>query len=281
MIFTPESPAWLAKNGQLSKAEASFLWCRGDSDEAKNELVVMLERNQSKSTNSKIKLEDFLVPEFLKPLGILTVFIVANQWSGVNAITFYTVTIIKETIGDGVNEYLSMLLVDIVRVLISIWACILLKKHERRRLAIVSGAGTFLTLFTLGLFTLLVKWYPEVSTAVYVPMTALILYIAFISIGFVPLPWAMIGEVFPLKTRSIGSGITSFLAFTAFFSVVKTSPAMFRDLGSDITFIIYSVVALCGTIFVFCFLPETKDRPLHEIGDDFKRKGKKSEAPSV
>ncbi|XP_018576515.1 facilitated trehalose transporter Tret1-2 homolog isoform X2 [Anoplophora glabripennis] len=272
MIFTPESPSWLAKKGQLTKAEKAFYWCRGYSDEAKKELAVMLEGYQDKEPNLKMQIRDFLVPEFLKPLGIITVYIIANQWAGVNAITFYTVSIMKKTVGEGVNEYLSMLIVDVIRVVMSILACILLRRLGRRPLAVVSGLGTFMSLFTLSVFTYLVTIYPAVSSMVYIPMTALVIYISFISIGFVPLPWAMIGEVFPLKTRSIGSGITSFLAFTAFFSVVKTSPAMFRDLGAEGSFLVYGLVAFFGTIFVWIYLPETKGKPLHEIEDQFKSK---------
>lgn len=273
MTFTPESPSWLAKKGQLAEAERSFYWCRGHSEDAKKELTVMLE-HQDTEPNSRIQRSDLLVPEFLKPLGIMMVYIVANQWAGINAINFYTVSIIKETVGDGVNEYLSMLIVDVIRVAMSILACILFRKFGRRPLAVVSGLGTFLSLFTLSSFTYLVKIYPAISSMTYIPLTALVMYISFISIGFVPLPWAMIGEVFPLKTRSVGSGITSFLAFTAFFSVVKTSPAMFRDLGAEGSFLVYGLVAFFGTIFIWVCLPETKGRPLHEIEDHFKGKSK-------
>ncbi|KAJ8956297.1 hypothetical protein NQ318_015033 [Aromia moschata] len=278
MLFVPESPSWLAKKGKIKKAENAFRWCRGASDSAKKELTIMLQRqnlqSQEKEKNLGEKLRELAEPEFLKPLGIIAVYIVANQWSGVNAITFYTVSIMKQTIGDGVNEYLAMLVVDVIRVLMSILACVLLRRLGRRPLAIVSGVGTTLALFTLSAFTYLVTVYPKVADESYIPLTALVAYISFISIGFVPLPWAMIGEIFPLRNRSVGSAISSFLAFTAFFSVVKTSPGMFSDLGPAGTFSIYGTVACLGTVFVAYFLPETKGRPLHEIEDEFRRTSK-------
>ncbi|KAJ8916503.1 hypothetical protein NQ315_000145 [Exocentrus adspersus] len=268
MAFTPESPAWLAKNHQVTGAEAEFRWCRGYSDQATKELELMLDH--SKQPEDAFTKHHLLAPEFLKPLFILAVYIIANQWAGVNAITFYTVSIMKETVGGAVNEYLSMLLVDVIRVFMSVLACLLLKRYGRRCLALTSGLGTSLALFTLSIHTWLAKTYPVVSNAAYVPVTALVAYISFISIGFVPLPWALIGEVFPLKTRSIGSGITSFLAFTAFFSVVKTGPGMFRELGAEGAFLVYGTVAFFATGFVWRWLPETKGRPLHEIEEHFK-----------
>ncbi|KAJ8982242.1 hypothetical protein NQ317_013544 [Molorchus minor] len=263
---------WLAKKGKIRKAE------KGVTENSKRELTIMLQRqnlqSQQKRRDFKERIRELLEPEFLKPLGIIAVYIVCNQWTGVNAITFYTVSIMRQTIGDGVDEYLAMLVVDLIRVLMSILACVLLRNIGRRPLAITSGVGTTLSLFTLSIFTYLVKFYPNISNESYIPLTALVLYISFISIGFVPLPWAMIGEIFPLKSRSVGSGISSFLAFTAFFSVVKTSPGMFRDLGPTGTFFIYGTVACLGTIFVGKFLPETKGRTLNEIEDEFRRTSK-------
>ncbi|CAH1977801.1 unnamed protein product [Acanthoscelides obtectus] len=272
LLFVPESPSWLAKKNRQEKAKHAFHWCRGYSDDAVKELNIMLQRQEAEK-DIKISFKELAVPEFWKPLVIIIVYIVANQWVGVNAITFYTVAIMKDTIGDGLDEYLAMLLVDAVRVIMSVIACILLRNCTRRSLALISGVGTFVSLFTLSFFTFFSKMYPEFSLN-WVPVLCLFLYIATISIGFVPLPWALIGELFPLKFRSTGSSICSFMAFTAFFSVVKTSPGMFRSIGSSGTFLVYGIVALLGTIFVALFLPETRGKPLHEIEDGFKTKKK-------
>lgn len=277
LSLVPESPSWLAKKGRIDNAKDSFHWCRGYSTEAKNELEVMLERQETQDANINLKhtLTNLIQPEFLKPLGIVVVYIIANQWVGVNAITFYTVTIMKSTVGQKINEYLGMLIVDLIRLVMSVVACILLRRCSRRPLAIISAVGTALSLFIVGIFIHLSKSYPDLSQHSYIPMIGLISYISFISIGFVPLPWALIGELFPLKTRSVGSGITAIMAFLSFFSVVKTSPSMFENLGASGTFFVYCSVALMGTVFVYFFVPETKGKLLHEIEDNFK-KGKNS-----
>ncbi|XP_072382151.1 facilitated trehalose transporter Tret1-like isoform X1 [Diabrotica undecimpunctata] len=274
MFFTPESPSWLAGKSRFEEAKRVFYWCRGTTDETKRELEVIIDRHapvhKKKKSFSEI-LNQFLLPEFLKPLGIITIYIIANQWVGINVITFYSVNIMKDIVGGGINEYLATLVVDIMRLVMSTVACVLLKTVERRPLALISGIGTFITLLTLTLYTYFVRIYPQISSG-YIPLLCLVLYIVFVTIGFVPLPWAMMAELYPLRHRSIGSGFSSIMAFLAFFSVVKSAPSMFEMYGSHGTFFIFSLVAFFGTTFVYFYLPETKGRPLHEIEDSFKNK---------
>lgn len=274
LSWVPESPSWLVKKGEQEKAKDAFHWCRGYLTEAENELAILLQRQQISDTHVTLKeqLAYLTLPEFLKPLGIVLVYISANQWVGVNAITFYTVSIMKSTVGQEINEYLSMLIVDSMRVLMSVVACILLRKFKRRPLAIISGVGTTLSLFVVGLYLQLSMVYSHLETYYFIPLIALVAYISFISIGFVPLPWSLAGELFPLKSRSVGSSSVSFMAFLTFFSVVKTTPTMFESIGANGTFFVFAFVALISTVFIYLYLPETKGKRLHEIEDQFKSK---------
>ncbi|RZB45726.1 Sugar tr and/or MFS 1 domain containing protein [Asbolus verrucosus] len=276
MFFVPESPTWLAKTGKIEEAKSAFRWCRGYSDEATKELEVLLSRqqllNDEKKKNIIDVIKDLNKPEFIKPLMIIMIFFITCQWSGLNAITFYSVSIIQQTLGGNFDEYLAMLIIDGIRVFMSVFACILLKRLGRRPLAIFSGIGTFVSLFILSSFTFAVKFYPAISAYTFIPLISLITYVSFITIGFVPLPWTMMGEVFPLANRGIGSGISALSAYVAFFSVVKTTPSMFLRFGPEGTFFIYGMLALIGTIILIIFLPETKDKALYQIEDQFKIK---------
>ncbi|XP_044260227.1 facilitated trehalose transporter Tret1-2 homolog isoform X2 [Tribolium madens] len=274
MAFAPESPTWLAKMGRVEEAKRAFEWCRGQSEEATKELQVLLTRqvelNHEEKKSFFNTLKTLNKPEFTKPLVIIVVFFVTCQWAGLNAITFYSVSIIQETLGGNFDEYLAMLIIDTIRVFMSVFACVLLKKLGRRPLAIISGIGTFVSLFILSSFIFAVRFYPGISGYTFIPLVALVTYVSFITIGFVPLPWTMMGEVFPLAHRGIGSGISALMAYLAFFSVVKTTPTMILQFGLEGTFFVYGMLAMVGTIVLILFLPETKDKALYQIEDHFK-----------
>ena len=243
----PESPHWLYNVGRTRQAQRAFAWFRGDDAEPGSEL-------QKHDSNVSSDM-------FWKPFLIMCLFFTVQQWSGVNAVTFYTVNILRE-VGLEMDEYVATLVLDAVRLFFSTGACYLLKILDRRTLSAVSGIGSGAALLGLALLGNQTSWLPVILLGAFV---------AFVSVGLVPLPWIMVGEVFPASTRGIGCGLSSCFAFLAFFAVVKTSPAMLSALGTDWTFAVYGLVSLLGTGLLLVWLPETRNRTLQEIEEQLSR----------
>lgn len=275
LMLIPESPTWLISKGEIEDGAKAFGWLRGHSEEANAELKGILE-NKKAANNEPImtwqdKIRDLKSPELIKPLFIMIWFFITCQFSGVNAIAFYSIEIVEKAVGKGINHYVAMLVIDLIRVLMSVVACIICKMYGRRPLCFISGIWTAISMFGLSMFL-----YLKPENMSWLPLTYLAVYICSISVGLVPLPWIMCGEVFPTKVRGLGSGISSATTFVAFFAVVKTAPGMMTHLGEVITFLIYGTMSLVGTVVLYFILPETKGKSLQEIEERF-RSGKISE----
>jgi MFS family permease len=256
-----ESPVWLAARGRHPEATAAFQWYRGYSPDAVKELRDLLRRHRTertKQTWTELWGEVRNV-SFLKPFLIMIVFFLVLQCSGVNAVAFYTVSIL-DGVGSGIDSFVATNIIGIVRVVMSAAACLLARRFGRRPLAVSSCLGAGASLLGLG-----------AAGPGWAPLVLLALYICFISIGLVPLPWVMVGEVFPAAARGIGSGLSTCFCFLVFFAVVQTGPTLIASISIYGAFYTYGTVALAGAVFLYAFLPETRDRTLQDIEDSYRR----------
>lgn len=272
LSMIPESPTWLIAKGQLEDGVKSFHWLRGYDEEAKNELKGIVEKQKAQDSEPvptlREKINSLKSPTLLKPLFIMIIFFVTCQFSGVNAVAFYSIEIIERAVGTGIDHYMAMLGIDSLRTFMSVVACVICKKFGRRPLCMISGIFTALSMVALSMFLYWADGKP--NNLSWIPLSCLMLYICAISIGLVPLPWMMCGELFPTRVRGLGSGISSATTFVSFFIVVKTAPGMMSNLGEVFTFLFYGIVALVGTGILYFVLPETKGKSLQEIEDKFK-----------
>lgn len=274
IVLVPESPSWLLSKGDVEKAKEAFIWLRGNGPEAADELQDLVDKQarvkmEANANSWKNVHEQVTKMSFLRPLLVILVFFFVMQFSGVNIVIFYSVAIMKESLGNGgLNEYTATIIIDLVRVFMSILACVLLRQVGRRPLAIFSASGTALSLGGLSLYHYLVHTdeFGHVALS-WLPLVLLVAYTSFISIGVMPLPWCMTGELFPLSVRGLGSGISAAFNFMVFFVVIKTGPSLFLAMGTEGAYLVYGTVALAGAVFLYLSLPETKNRTLQQIED--------------
>lgn len=276
----PETPPYLASKGKNNECRKSFRWFRGNDENSEKELEVLL--NSQKKYTPKVALFTFYrqmitKPEFYKPTVIMMFMFVLFQISGMTVVPSYTVPMMEEVSGGTIEAYTSMLMVDVVRFLTAVIACIVVNKLRRRTVLFVGIIVSVVSLLTAALLLYLrdlgylpeeYKWTPVVPT---------LLYIFGKTLGILPIPWAIAGEIFPLAYRSIGSGISGMFLSVMFFVVVKTAPTSFRQIGINGTFCVYGIsIAICG-VFLFFLLPETKGKTLYEIECHFRGESEKEQ----
>lgn len=109
------------------------------------------------------------------------------------------------------------------------------------------------------------KLVADVSSYGTVPVISLASFILVFSIGFGPIPWMMMGEIFPAKVKGIASSISASFNWTLAFVVTKLFPSLLDSIGACYTFGLAAVICLFGTIFVYYMVPETKGKSADEI----------------
>lgn len=152
------------------------------------------------------------------------------------------------------------ILMGVMPLLIVTMVCFLNAFVGRRFLLIASGSGMTLTTFGVGLH-LLVCENEVISFPGYMlwyPVMLLTIYVMFCHLGFLPIPWLMIGEVFPPRCRGSAGGIVSSLANLMNFAVLALYPALVSHLATYYIYFFFSTMALMGTLLVIFFVKESR-----------------------
>lgn len=105
----------------------------------------------------------------------------------------------------------------------------------------------------------------DLSSYALIPVACVALFIIVFSIGFGPIPWLMIGELFPNKVKGIAGSISAAFNWSLAFTVTKLFQNMLNLFGNGVTFGIFAVICVFGTAFVFVLVPETRGKDILEV----------------
>ncbi|XP_073993665.1 facilitated trehalose transporter Tret1-like isoform X3 [Rhodnius prolixus] len=271
----PESPSWLMSAGREEDSLKSLKKLRGRNCDIQGEVDKLADfaktHNVQKPSTVKDTIRALTRPSAIKPFFIIVLYFLIYQFSGVNPITFYAVQVFQES-GATMDKYLATVIMGVVRLVFTVVACILMRRCGRRPLTFVSSVGCGISMVVLGTYMFFrLAWIEEgeVPKVTWLPVASMMVFTAASVIGYLVVPWVMIGEVYPTQVRGIIGGMTTCSAHFFIFLVVKTFPILQDVLSAHGTFWLYGGISLAGTLFFFYFLPETKGRTLQEIEDYF------------
>ncbi|XP_060805287.1 facilitated trehalose transporter Tret1 [Amyelois transitella] len=287
VIYSPESPIWLADKGRYSECRSVFMWLRGSGEE--DELNKMIEAAiiinnikaasvAPKTITGKVKKslssfsEALTKREFYKPIFIMINVYNIGIWSAVALLTTYIIDVIHYVVGTEVDVPVIVISLGIQRIVSNLVAVYLYKTFKRKTLLYVLCGLNALTLFATGIYVYakLHNLLPFDHPSIGVILIHLHMFSG--ATGCVPFPFIIAGEIFPTQYKSLAGGI-SVVIFSCIFSVmIKSVPSMFITFGLHGSYFIYGVIVTYFLIVSGIFLPETKDRTLQDIEDEFRGK---------
>lgn len=109
--------------------------------------------------------------------------------------------------------------------------------------------------------------HEDVSGLSWLPIMCLIGYIITYCLGFGPIPWAVMGEMFPPNVKSVASTFTSATCWVCGFIITKYFAIIAELIGKSGSFGLFGGCCVVALVFVYKFLPETTGKSLQEIQD--------------
>lgn len=157
------------------------------------------------------------------------------------------------------------IIVGVVQVLMTFVSAVLIDRAGRRILLLQSSIVMGLCLICLGIYFNLKEGGKDVSSIGFIPLGCVVLFIVSFSLGFGPIPWMMMGELFAPDVKGVASALAVMFNWTLVFIVTYAFGPMKEAIGSDLTFWFFGLWMVICTIFVFIKVPETKGKTNAEI----------------
>ncbi|XP_077287496.1 facilitated trehalose transporter Tret1-like [Arctopsyche grandis] len=266
-FFMPESPIYLLSKNQRQAAQTSLERLRGKTAQGVQEELDDIQKGLDQNTK-KASFSDLWTPwGNFKALYLSCGLVLFQQFSGINVVLFYLEPIFGSS-DTGLSPEISTIIIGVVQVLASSVTPLVVDRVGRRILLIISSLGMTVALALLGLFFILdAKESSSVESITWLPIASLVLFMCVYCIGFGPLPWAVMGELFDPSVKSIASTIATTFCWLISFILTKFFGSVADSLGMHYAFWIFGLFTLIAFFFVFFLLPETKGKSLQEIQD--------------
>ncbi|KAK6622023.1 hypothetical protein RUM44_001830 [Polyplax serrata] len=262
--WMPESPYYYLSVGEKGKAEKSLQWLRGKWEGESYELID-IQASVEKAKCEKGSFKDIFATRgntkaFIISLGLVTF----QQFSGINIVLFYSQSIFEKA-GGSLKPEESAIVIGVIMMLASCVTPLVVDRVGRKTLLILSATGMIIAHATLGLCFFLDMTGVKTTALNFLPLVAVIGYIIIYSFGFGPLPWSVMGEMFPSNIKSLASAITASYCWILAFLITRFFNDIVDTFGSHYTFWLFGVCCVLAVIFVYFLLPETKGKSLSEI----------------
>lgn len=310
MYYLPYSCRWLALKGRIEEAIVSLKFVSPDLPQSEvTAIEEMAEKASTYQQNSTLA-QDYAMlgsptvyPAMLAGVGL----VVLQQITGQPSVLYYADTIFKDI---GVDAVASIG-ISLFKLFATLVATFNVDKYGRKMLLYVGCSLMLVALVILGTAFLFpytsaddcngnstqadcpstCEWDSGCGTACpdtddgdctccdvgginaqkSVILTALFIYIGGYQVGFGPISWLLISEIFPLKVR--GKAVSIAVVTNFFFNAVMAFlfPVELETIGSAGTFFLYGAILLAGIFYIHRYVPETKGFTLEQIEEYFLR----------
>lgn len=255
LFFVPDTPRSLMLQSQPEKALDVLVKVNGAENANK-----ILEEIKETLTGHSGKL-------FSYGIGVIVIGVflsVFQQFVGINVVLYYAPEIFK-SMGSGTDTaLLQTIIVGGVNLLFTVIAIQTVDKYGRKPLMIIGAIGMAISMFaigtaffagSLGMFTLI----------------CMLIYVASFAMSWGPVAWVLLSEMFPNNIRGKALAVAVAAQWISNYLVSWTFPMMDKNsylietFNHGFAYWIYGLMGLLATLFVWKYVPETKEKTLEEI----------------
>ncbi|KAJ5708525.1 hypothetical protein N7488_008326 [Penicillium malachiteum] len=287
--FMPFSPRWLVKQGRDEEAQATLAWMRKVPVEHELVQVEYLEIKSealfeerafakafpklAESENKSIFMNQiaqyancFRSIDNFKRVATAWLIMFFQQWSGIDAIIYYASNVfVSLGLTGGTIALLATGVTGVVFIISTIPGMLVIDKIGRKPMLLGGSVVMFCSMVIVGVIVAKFQHdWPSHVAAGWTAVALIWLYIAGFGATWGPVSWTLVSEIFPLSIRAKGASIGASSNWINNFAIAFFVPPMLQAWEWG-TYIFFAVFLAIGIVWVWFFLPETKNASLEEM----------------
>ncbi len=258
-FLLPESPRWLILKNRVKQAKHILSSLYGHKIAEKN--VQAIREITERDPITLVKL--FKERRYLKVIFIGAAVSFFTQTVGINAFNYYAPTIFQKTgfASPASATYYTMFM-GLTLVLSTISSLFFIDVIGRKKPLLF---GTMSIIFTLLCITLGFALVTNLQILGWLFLICAIVFMIFHGISIGPACFLIPSEVFPLRVRGLGMGISVAFNWGANVLVAALVPVTIQYLGVSTLFGAFFLITLIAWLVFYFYIPETKGTTLEQI----------------
>ncbi|KAH9908851.1 putative hexose transport-related protein [Xylariomycetidae sp. FL2044] len=297
MIFMPFSPRWLVHHDREAEARTILASLRGLSPDHELVELEFLEikaqsqfekrtvaehfphlREQTKWNMFKLQFVAikslFQTKAMVKRVGVATITMFFQQWTGINAVLYYAPSIFNQLgLSGNTTSLLATGVVGIVMFIFTIPAVLYIDRVGRKPLLTIGAIGMATCHIIIAVIVAKdsTRWDTE-SAAGWAAVCMVWLFVIHFGYSWGPCSWIIVAEIWPLSSRPYGVSLGASSNWMNNFIVGQVTPIMLNEIGYG-TYVLFGLLTFMGAGFIWFFVPETKRLTLEEMDIIFGSEG--------
>lgn len=281
--FCARSPRWLIGRNRIDEARMELLKLRsGDIEEEFTDMILSISQGGNNSdekpknpddkdsaasgyhevsgpSDSNDKNLSLLQVMSIPVLALLTVKMMtvhaSSQLTGINAVMYYSTSIFQTSFGD--NAPYVTVGVAALNFVVTIIGLVLVDRLGRKILLCGSAVGMciFSMLMTVGM-------HFQISA---LQVVCIMLFVSSFAVGLGTIPFLITAEVYPTYAVGAASSAALVINWLCNFIIGLIFPAL-QSACHEYVFLIFTGIAAVVAVFIFIYVPETKQKSIEDIG---------------
>lgn len=266
MLRMPESPRWLVDHGRREDALDVLRTVRSDdravAELAEVEASITAQRDEHRIGLGAVLRNPWLVRILLVGVGVG----IAQQLTGINSIMYYGQTVLVESGFDESAALIANIAPGIIAVVGGFIALTYMDRLDRRKTFVIGFSLTTACHLLIGFSSMVLE--PGDPMRPWVILFLVVVFVGSMQTFLNVAVWVYLAEVFPLRMRGLGMGVSIFMLWVANGFLALYFPSLVDGLGITGTFFVFAGVGALALLFVATQVPETRGRSLEALGED-------------